>query len=178
MRRTLLSLASERGVWGEGLNNGFSLLEFIITLLIISICTLGITTGAAAYHRHQAKLVSSQIKTAIYYAKLQAATISKSLILCSIGHDWSKGMQLCVDNQLHQCEPKSSGLIRQWTWNYPAIKVFWHGFFSDNYLVFSSIPLAEAMNGVFRIETYHQEPIQLVINRLGRVDMVRVRGLK
>ena len=153
---------------------GYSFIELIVTTVIISIlCGLGTTTAITLYRKHQGEMIVSQLETAIYHSKVQATSLSTNLILTPLQKNWTLGMQLCMDNRQHHCDPKVRGYIRQWSWNYPQITVKWRGFFSNDYLLFSSIPLAEAINGVFQIDILNQGTTKLVVNRLGRVTHVK-----
>jgi len=149
---------------------GTTFLELTITLLILMILLGFGFTGSQFYYRHQQSLVVSEIRAALYVAKVQALARRDNLILVPLSQPlgWSSGMRLCHDNMKHRCDDPA-GEIRQWQWSYPAVEVTWRGFLNDDYLVFSSLPLASAMNGVFQVFVWKQKPVTLIVNRLGRV---------
>lgn len=150
---------------------GFTLLELLTALIVFGIlCGFGLTYLSASQSKNQLQVVADEIKQAIHYAKIEALVNAHTVTLSprTQNNDWSDGMLLFVDNQLHHNEPETK-LIREWKWRASAVHVHWHGFESSHYLRFSPNLMSRGCNGYFIIENNQSKRIKLVVNRLGRV---------
>lgn len=150
---------------------GLSLIEMLIVLLIIGILAL---FSPLAFHKllkkNQIDVTVDEIKMAIQFSKINALSQAHPVILTPISGEmnWSEGMALCVDNPLHQCV-SNHGTIREWHWFHNGIEVNWLGFESNHYLRFSPDLMGRAANGYFMVKDQSNQPVKLIVNRLGRV---------
>ncbi len=151
-------------------SKGFTLLELLLTLSLISTITfLSLSYAPSLYKKNQLQTVSTEIKSAIHTAKMQALAKGKPLTLAPLSNtnDWSKGMLLFVDNPKHQSTPNTEPLY-EWHWKSAGTDVFWHGFQSKDYLLFTTDLRSSMTNGYFVIKNTQQQ-IKLIVNRVGRV---------
>ena len=122
-------------------------------------------------HRKNAlQKTADEIKQAIHFAKTEAVANARTVTLAPLFEkgNWSQGMRLFIDNNLHHYI-KDTVFIRVWSWNHKAIRVSWHGFESEHYLRFSPDLLECTSNGYFMIQDDSNNSVKLVLNRLARV---------
>lgn len=121
------------------------------------------------YQKNQIQVIENDIKSAIRFAKVHALTTGNHMYLTPLPNaaHWSSGMQLYVNNEPPQ-------IIQEWHWQHPAIHVTWHGFQSNQYLLFSPEVSRNAVNGYFVIKANGSHMIKLMVNRMGRVRAVNV----
>ncbi len=126
------------------------------------------------HQKNQVQVIQDDIKSAIRFGTSEALISGNNLILTPLknSNDWSDGILLFVDNTKHRYTPDVK-LLREWRWQSPNVRVIWQGFQSNNYLLFSSDISQNAMNGYFEISSKTQQPVKLVINRLGRVRLAQ-----
>lgn len=150
---------------------GFSLLELLVVLMILGIVSgYGLSFLPSLFNKNQHEVIADEIKQAIHFAKIEALTRDRVLTLSPISEDadWSTGMRLFEDNQMHHDTPKSM-VVREWRWRRGSIKVTWQGFESKDYLRFTPDLLSRSANGCFLIQDGRNQQIKLVVNRLARV---------
>jgi len=141
-------------------NSGFTLIELLITLVIISALVMTVVPmGQKIYQKNQLDVIEHEIINAVTYARNTAFESGKTLTMTPInGKNWSNGMVLSdVKN-----------MVYQWQWHFSGINVTWHGFRSDNYLIFSSELAKATASGSFVISSQYGQK-KLTINRLGRI---------
>lgn len=151
--------------------NGFSLIELLISLSLLSIILcICLPSVPALSKKNQLQVASNDIKSAIHFSKFQALATGNNLLLIPLPgeNDWAKGMLLMVDNAQHAYNSEAKK-IHEWHWNHLGTQVTWRGFQSMNYLLFKSDISTSAVNGYFIIQNVSQKKIKLVVNRLGRV---------
>ena len=153
--------------------HGFTLIELVISLSIVATVLIFTIPFASSLHqKNQLQTRQDEIKAAIRFAKTQAQTIGKNLILTPLpnSNNWSKGMQLFIDNPKHRYTPDAT-ILHEWQWNSSNVQMSWHGFQSNHYLLLAADSSRNATNGYFLIQANSQRPVKLVVNRLGRVRL-------
>jgi prepilin-type N-terminal cleavage/methylation domain-containing protein len=143
-------------------DNGFSLLELLICLSIVTILLLGsISSTQPLITKNNREILEDEIKGAIEFAKLQSLFSGQDLVLTPFSNnkDWSDGMRLYRDKEI----------LREWHWPSRHITITWQGFHSDNYLLFSSDINSNTLNGTFKLTDSDHNLSKLIVNRLGRV---------
>lgn len=126
----------------------------------------------ALYKKNRLDIVTDQVKSAIQIAKTQALITGDILVLSHLPgtKDWSDGMLLFVDNPQHKYTVNAK-LLYEWHWQSTRVNVTWHGFQSDEFLLFASDIRRSTTNGYFVIKNATQQA-RLIINRLGRVRAI------
>lgn len=153
--------------------SGFTLLELLVCLSLVAIVFFfALPFGASLHHKNQLETLIDSVSNGITIAKTQALARGETLVLSPLNDstDWSQGMWLFVDNQQHTYRPGAK-LLYEWHWQAEGVSMIWHGFQSDNYLLFTPDIARNTVNGYFLIKHGHQPPIKLVVNRLGRVKL-------
>ncbi len=150
--------------------SGFTLLEILLCLLLLSIVIFfSLSYTPLLYKKNQSQTISADIKNAVHTAKMQALLQGQALALTSLSRtsNWSDGMRLVVDNPTHHYEEDSETLY-EWHWTSTGTQVEWHGFQSNEYVLFATDLRSSRTNGYFLIKNVDQQ-IKLILNRLGRV---------
>lgn len=141
--------------------HGYTLLELLFVLAMSTmLLMLGIQKHVKTQALSQIQRVSYELGAIIQFSKLNAISHHQSLLLLP-EHAWSNGMRL-----VEKSNP--SHVLHQWHWDISTLKLSWHGFTSDQSLLFSDNLGHSAMNGTFKIKMSDIE-YQLIVNRLGRV---------
>ena len=151
------------------LSPGFSLLESLIVLLLISmlfVIAAPLTTDW--YQQRYAMIIIADIKQALHQAEIEAMTSGKTvrLVPCTGCSRWSQGIALISE--------QTSDIFYEWRWPKSSYTVSWHGFIADHYLRFSPDLRHAALNGYFMIHNPHQHGWKLMVNRLGYSRMVPI----
>ena len=157
---------------------GLSLIELMIALGIMSLLlmlSLPLTQRFISRHRQEARV--HDLIHAVQFARTEAIEQGVHVIFC--GSDdgkhcngrWSSGQLACRDpDDTRQCL-SSSQLLYAW----PALPrhehLSWHGFSSDQYLMFEPNGLNQASNGYFLYSpsTPNGQAKKIILNRLGRL---------
>lgn len=151
--------------------NGFTLIELLISLSILAtVLFFTIPFVSSLHQKNQLQARQDEIKAAIRFAKTQAQSSGKNLILAPLSgsNNWSNGMELFVDNPKHRYTPDAT-IVHEWRWDSSSAQISWHGFQSNHYLLFAANSSQNGTNGYFSFQTQSQLPVKLVVNRLGRV---------
>lgn len=150
-------------------NNGFTLMELICTLAVLSLLTfLGIASTSDLLKRNEQQIILDELNTAIKYAKMQAIHINKPMYLFSLNDqgNWAKGMRL----QIRNIKTQQFELIHQWQWHHPQWLISWSGINGSDFLQVPSNPSTAIANGSFDLYNIGTgKHLFLKINRLGRV---------
>ena len=139
---------------------GFTLLEFIISLSIISVLLL---FSLPVYHdlieNHQANLAINRLHRAIYFARGEAIQRQKMVRLEPDG-SWKNGMIV-----------KAGGMnIKSFSNRGGKGEILWNSFPAYNYLQFTPQGFTYYQNGSFYYISSKGEVLKkLVINQAGRV---------
>lgn len=153
---------------------GFTLLELLISLSILSIvCLFSLPFLSSFYQQNQLQVTQQEIQEAIRFAKTQAYLMQESLLLVPIDSrdDWSSGMRLLVDNPQHRYTPQAR-VLHEWHLRSANIHIHWQGFQSNRYLLFSENLRHHAVNGYFLIQINNGLMRKIVVNRLGCVTKI------
>ena len=153
---------------------GFTLIEVLLSLAILAtVMCFSIPFASNLHQNNQIQARQDEIQAAIRYARTQSQLIGKNLILTPISNSnyWSNGMRIFVDNPQHRYTPDVQ-ILHEWHWSSPNLQIIWHGFQSNNYLLFAADSSRNATNGYFLIQSQSQVILKLVVNRLGRVRTV------
>lgn len=150
----------------------FSLLEIIMVLVLLAVLLMMAMPFTQSFSdKHLLNTRVKRMQSVVSYSLNQAITQERSVVLAPlVKNDWSKGMRLFVDkNANHRYQPGDE-VLREWRFNDAKLSMSWHGFLSDNYLVFSVQMAQSVLNGRFILKNHAGEVVkQLVINSLGRV---------
>jgi len=149
---------------------GFTLIELMIVLLILSVLILGaLPAWQSSSEDTHLSVVENELIQALHYARNSALLSGKTLTLNPdpITHEWSDGLVLFQDNATHQFH-RGDKIEYQWHWKYPEVHVQWHGFRSNDFLIFASDYNHASLSGHFALMVNGKEK-KVVINRLGRV---------
>ena len=151
--------------------NGFTLVETLIILIMISILTLiSVTSASFLIHKNERQTIVDEIRTAIQYAKMQAISLGHpvSLMPLDVELNWSKGMILTQQNN----KTNTTAILYQWQWHHPRWNITWSGINSPNKITLSNNPISAISNGTFVLfDSYTKERVVLILNRLGRVKI-------
>ena len=169
MSASLINLPLHRS--DKRAENGLTLIELLISLSLLAIVLcFSLPLAPTLYKKNQLQLLSDELSGAIHFAKIQALVTGDVLALTRLPGttDWSSGMMLFVDNAKHHYTPDVK-LLHEWHWSFVGMDVSWHGFQSDDYLLFATDISHNTVNGYFLITTPLQPKVKLVVNRLGRI---------
>ena len=148
--------------------NGFTLIELICTLVVLSLLALiGMATCTDLIRRNDQQVLFDDLNTAISYAKMQAIHLNKPLYLFPLKQDanWAKGIML---KQLNQHTQKFE-LIHQWQWHHSQWLVSWSGANGGDFMIVAHNPSRAMSNGSFDLYNIGSKThLYLKINRLGR----------
>jgi len=153
-------------------NKGFTLLELVITLLILmSVFLIFLPLGGSFFNRNSLEHRTNIIIQAIKYAKNKSQIDGKAMVLSELAENdgWVHGMQLFIDNTGNYRFGRGDQLLKKWTWDDKITKVEWHGFSSDHYLLFNNAVQNSAVNGYFALKESGKVKSKIILNRLGRV---------
>lgn len=150
--------------------DGFTLTELLLCLIISSAVTLLALTFSGSWHRNRVEVIANEVQAALQYSRNAAMAKGTAMLLVPLSgsEDWSGGMIVCVDNPHHQCTEKDE-VLHQWKWNQPGIRLLWRGFISSNYLIFSAQARHAASSGSFYVITQGVEQRKITVNRIGHI---------
>lgn len=148
-------------------HSAFSLLELLITLVLISIgLSMAIPTYSALKQKSEHVALRDQLHASLNHARLQAVLRRTTVGLCgspdglTCRNDWSQGWRIYLLNN-----PEQNLHIQQI--GAPSATIRWAGF--DKQLRFHSNGTSPTSNGRFFQCKGEKIAWQLVINRQGRV---------
>lgn len=149
------------------INKGFTLLEMIMVLFIVSILSfIGIQSMPNFMSRNEKEILIDEIKMAVDYAKTRSVNAGKRLKLLPLDNDlnWSKGAQLL--------EVKTQKIDHVWQWRHAHWAVYWQGVHASKTILLTPNPMNAISNGHFNlINLDTKEEVHLVLNRLGRLKI-------
>lgn len=148
--------------------NGYTLLELLITLALISILLVGITSGYKYFrYKNSADSMERIIISMIDYARILSMSGQQSILMTALDNDWNKGVRICKYISDLDCQDDEN-LLMEHQWSSLNTNVHWHGFQSSTYLLFKTTPLEMAVNGYFMVSVGDYS-FRLIVNRLGSV---------
>lgn len=157
-------------------SNGFTLIELVIVLGIMCGIFLYSLPGFLSVNENtHLTTMEIDIINALNYSRNTSLLLGRTLALNPDPHtnNWSDGLILFQDNATHQYHEHDK-IYYQWHWSNPEVKVQWHGFRSDKYLVFASDPNHSSLSGHFNVMSGKGRETRIVINRFGRVKRGKV----
>lgn len=151
---------------------GYTLVELLLSMALLSFLLLFVSVSFTKHHRQQQALqLAKQIQQALQFSRLKAYALNKPVVLFFFDkmHGGANGMALYVDNPKHQ--PQKDALLYQWHWRQENLPLIWHGFRNHSYLVFKPSLRESTINGTFLIGPPGKQ-IRLLVNRLGYTSLV------
>lgn len=150
-------------------NTGFTLIELLMSMAVL-VCLLLFSTqfSESFYKKNQLEWLANEIKTAVYFSKMQSYSRNQTLSLMPLANtlNWSEGMKLVVDNPSHTYMSDSK-IVYEWRWNVPNTTITWQGFQGKKFLLFSPDIKTSDLNGFFIISNKANQR-KVILNRLGR----------
>ena len=149
---------------------GYTLLELLLILTLVALSFfLIVGLNQHLWIKNQIITTQSILANIVQFSRNAALEEGHEVTLNAFKNsdDWSSGVLLFQDNQVHQYTGDET-ILHQWSFNLsPQIYVRWKGFQSDQYIVFSPNLRRSTSNGHFDI--YHQGRLMstLIVNRLG-----------
>lgn len=151
---------------------GLTLIELLLCLGLLTVLLVaGLGFGSQFLAKRQALILEKQLVSVVQYSRHWAQVFHQDVTLNPLAgqNDWSKGMVLFVDNSSHHYSSQVK-LIHQWYFNQNRLlRLVWHGFQADDYLMFSKETHRSTVNGHFLILSDGVVLKRLVVNRLGRI---------
>lgn len=153
-------------------SRGFSLLEALITLVVVSFLT-GIAINSLGFFRvhNEQHLIEDELVRVVQYAKMQALSLGHAVYLTPLNpseSNWAKGIRLVHINSLTQ-QPE---LLYEWGWHHPRWQLIWSGVGDSSKIVFAAAANHMISNGHFHLtDMSHKHQSNLTINRLGRIKV-------
>ncbi|MFC3909656.1 GspH/FimT family protein [Legionella dresdenensis] len=150
----------------------FTLIELLVTVVVVSLLTgILIPSISSFYRKNQLDVVERELAAAIQFARDTALKKNYPLVLMPINkNNWAEGMILFQDNRQHRYTGKEQ-VFFQWQWPYAGLKISWHGFQSDDFLLFANNLYNSAINGQFSLTQNNLPAKKVVINRIGRLKI-------
>lgn len=151
---------------------GFTLIELLVVLGLMGIIlTYSVISCEQIIKKNQLTTRVDELTRIIQFAKTQSLSSGNSLILMPIKKSWSNGVVLLDRKSLPLSNVEQMSIIHEWRWPSSTIAISWHGFTSNNYLLFSQALRANAVNGYFLIQS-REGRYKLILNRLARVTSI------
>ncbi len=130
---------------------GFTVLELLVVVLIISIVLFSSWYGMAGFFvQGQLASTKKQLLSALSYARQYAVLHHRAVLFCGSGGDeasgcdgrWSKGWQLMSGNEI----------TKTWRVRDPDVRIVWRGSFGRrDSLVFDSLGYPSGSHGRFEL---------------------------
>ncbi|MGL6036637.1 MAG: GspH/FimT family pseudopilin [Legionella sp.] len=151
---------------------GFSLLEALITLVVVTVLT-GIAINSLGFFQanNEQRLIEDELVRVVQYAKMQALSLGHAVYVTPLKpheSNWAKGIRLEHINPLTQ-QPE---LLYEWSWHHPRWQLNWSGAGDSSRIVFAAAANHMISNGRFHLSDMSQQHhSSLSINRLGRIKV-------
>ena len=148
---------------------GFSLLEcFLICTIISSLLIMSISIGNTIQERMSVTHAAQQLAHIIQYTRNLAIITHNTLTLApKTKHaSWHGPLLIFNDTPTHQA-PKNILYSQSLTLN--KLKLTWHGFQSNAYIIFANTLAHAASNGYFLLTTANGKNYKIVLNRLANI---------
>jgi Tfp pilus assembly protein FimT len=151
---------------------GFTWISVLIVLSVLGgLLTAGAPHWTSFRERRAKKIVFHEISQMLAFARTEAFLRGKTLRLSPMHPtgNWVCGVQLQPSKYLSD---EVSDKIRIWYFPENA-QLTWHGFLAQDNLLIAAVPDRLAMNGYFLFEAAHTLPERWVVNRFGRIRVLR-----
>ena len=152
---------------------GLTWIEVLVTLAILGILLVAGVTHWRGLQKQQAeRRLFNDVGRVLAFARNQAFLQAETLVLLPrvASEGWSSGMVLKLKTAILD---ESAPQLHVWRWHYSGVHLSWHGFLGDDALVVDHSPAKLAMNGYFLLETAHTNQARWVVNRFGRIRVLR-----
>lgn len=160
-------------------HSGFTLLELMITLLLLSILLgLSMPEFKNLMERQKAELSIRKLVDAIELAKSSAIATGNMVTLCrssdglKCGGKWQDGVLVFTDSNADRKINQQDQLQRYITFPFMNGELKWRAFQNRQYLQITSLGFTRYQNGNFTYCPEDKNPVfasQLIINRTGRI---------
>lgn len=157
---------------------GFSLLELIITVAIVSSIAFVAIPGMNSIHQSsRSKTYAASMIRDIYYARAQAITNNQFVTLCGSGidgicdKDWSSGHLIFTDANANGVLDDGEVILRK-NFSSHGGRVSWRSFQNKPYLQYRPSGFSHFQSGSFIYcpsDGSSQYAKRLVLNRIGRI---------
>ena len=142
---------------------GFTWLSTLIVLAILGgLLMEGPSLWKASRIQTDKRVLFHDVARMLAFSRTEAFLRGETLELLplSVTNNWAEGIRL---SQIHT-----------WQWQMPeGMKLTWHGFLGQDKLVVSDLSESLAMNGYFLLEIPAQVAEKWVVNRFGRMRVLR-----
>lgn len=153
---------------------GFTWVELLITLAMFGILvSVGVGSWPLLRARHIKHVMLHDMTRAFAFARTEAFLGAKTLVFLPkrASGDWSSGMVLQPEEPEHRVMLNVARHV--WHWHDAGVHLTWHGFQGTHDLVVSHVPHRLAMNGYFLVDVQGLPLEQWVVNRFGRIRVLR-----
>lgn len=154
-------------------HNGFSLLELVLVLFLISlIFAFGLPLHSHWHQTQVAWVMQTDIEQAMEQGMQESLVLGEPLRLVPMqGEDWSFGMALVRETDIGK---RPLAYLYTWPWQQRVWHMTWHGFLSQTFLRFTPDISQLSLNGYFFLEQDHAENITILVNRMGRMRIKKI----
>jgi type IV fimbrial biogenesis protein FimT len=160
------------------LANAFTLIELLITLLIMSILlAVGLPSFSSFVEAKKSNITITRVKQAVEIAKVSAIVNGRIVTLCKsldgekCGGAWEDGIIAFTDSNADRTINQDDKLIRYFTFPEAEGSIHWRAFQNRQYLQITSQGFTRFQNGNFTYCPFNKKNYlarQLVINRTAR----------
>ena len=153
---------------------GLTWVEVLATLTILGILlAAGIPSWRALQTQQAERRLLHDVERALAFVRNQAFLRAETLVLLPrvASEGWSSGMVL--EAKQHTSDAHNTERLHEWRWHDSRVHLSWHGFLGDDALVVAHSPAKLAMNGYFLLENSGSHPTRWVVNRFGRIRVLR-----
>lgn len=161
------------------LDKAFTLIELLITLLILSILlAVGLPDLTSVVANKKSNDTIKRVKQAVETAKVSAIVNSRIVTLCKsqdgekCGGSWEDGIITFTDDNGDRTINQDDKLIRYFTFPEAQGSIHWRAFQNRQYLQITSQGFTRFQNGNFTYCPFNRKNYlarQLVVNRTARV---------
>lgn len=129
-------------------NKGFTLIEIFFVVLFMSIALFfAMPFGFDFFYKNQEKILIKSLKEAVLEANMNAILEGVPFVLAGINEDWSAGLIMYRDTYHHRLNREEDILF---TWKFRrGTHLEWHGFQSNERIIFSKEPSEARSNGTW-----------------------------
>ncbi len=148
---------------------GFTWFSILFVLSIVGgLLVQGASLWEASRIQIAKRVLFHDMTRILAFARTEAFLRGETLvILPDSNQNWAMGLKLQADNPL-SCQ------IHTWRWHIPqSMKLTWHGFLGRDKLLISHKPEHLVMNGYFLLEGLSGVSEKWVVNRFGRMRVLR-----
>lgn len=147
--------------------SGFSLLELLLSVSIISILLMFVSSFFQKYQQAELESIAKDIYSAVRFAKFSAIISGENLAIeCLESGDCTKGLRVVAEKQ-----HLKSVVLREWQWPSNRQQITWHGFQAKSGPKFTADIRHNVANGKFIIKRCDKVFAELIVNRIGKARL-------